>query len=172
MNSRATYIVRSGRAADHQHAQLVLRWTHQALTLALRACRRAGLAALAVSAAAAAAGDEINANTNQRNRIQAIELRSLLVQAIDSPTGQAQATLAGSEAQAITSRFKGSTPIFVDVSTLKRYRQAGCRRLRLALWQGGVALPGASAPQQRSVWFDMNYCRDGAPPASLVEDTP
>lgn len=98
------------------------------------------------------------------------DLRVVLVQAIDAPDGQAHAVLVGAVADAITAKFKATSPIFVDVSTLKRYSQEGCRRLRLALWQDGVVLPGslgANGPQRRTVAFDLNYCRDGSPPASL-----
>lgn len=98
------------------------------------------------------------------------DLRVVLVHAIDAPDGQAHAVLVGAVADAITAKFKATSPIFIDVSTLKRYSQEGCRRLRLALWQDGVVLPGtfgANVPQRRTVAFDLNYCRDGSPPASL-----
>lgn len=119
---------------------------------------------------AKANGAERASEAGSGHRQPVEDLRVVLVQAIDAPDGQAHAVLVGASADAITAKFKATSPIFVDVSTLKRYSQEGCRRLRLALWQDGVLLPGAlgtNGPQRRSVAFDLNYCRDGSPPASL-----
>lgn len=99
------------------------------------------------------------------------DLREILLEAIDSPDGQARAVLTSGVADAITARFRAISPLFVDVTTLTRYAQPGCRRLRLSLWQEGVVLPGAvdaNEPKSRSVSFDLNYCRDGLPPVSLA----
>jgi elongation factor P hydroxylase len=67
----------------------------------------------------------------------------------------------------ITRRFKATGPILIDVSTVKRYAQAGCARLRCrshrtesTAWTG--------APRRNTVDFGINYCRDGQPPKSLT----
>ncbi len=95
------------------------------------------------------------------------DARALLVAAIDAPDGRAQGILTGDLAQAITQRFRGRSPIHIDVITLKRYAQPGCRRLQVTFWQDGVLLPGNTAPRRQSVAFGINYCRDGQPPRSL-----
>lgn len=138
------------------------------------------LAASLAFAAVASAGDAVRPDqvpeathagqptAASRESIQ--DLRVVLAQAIDAPDGQAHAALVGAAAEAITAKFKATSPILVDVSTLKRYSQEGCRRLRLALSQEGVVLPGVyggEGPHRRTVSFDLNYCRDGSPPASL-----
>ena len=91
----------------------------------------------------------------------------LLIAAIDAPSGQAQGVLVGEIADAITQRFKGTTPIYIDVTTERRYAQAGCSRLKVRFWQDGVQLPGVPAPRRQTIDFGINYCRDGQPPRSL-----
>lgn len=87
--------------------------------------------------------------------------------ALQTPEGQAQGVLVGASADAISQRFKSNTPIFIDVTTEKRYRQIGCSRLKVTIWQDGVWLPGAQAPRKQSIEFGINYCLDGLPPKSL-----
>lgn len=104
-----------------------------------------------------------------QQRVAVPDARQLLVAAIDAPDGQAHGILTGQLADAITERFKATTPIHVDVSTERRYAQAGCRRLKVSFWQDGVQLPGAPAPRRQTIDFGINYCRDGMPPRSLKE---
>lgn len=105
--------------------------------------------------------------TAAQTRVDVQDARTLLVAAIDAPDGRAQGILTGDLAQAITQRFQGRSPINIDVITLKRYAQPGCRRLQVTFWQDGVVLPGAPAPRRQTVAFGLNYCRDGQPPRSL-----
>lgn len=100
-------------------------------------------------------------------RVDVPDLRSLLVAAIDAADGRAHAILAGPAADAITQRFKGTTPIHLDVSTVRRYAQTGCSRLNVRAWQDGVLLPGAPAPRRQTIDIGINYCRDGQPPKAL-----
>jgi hypothetical protein len=102
-----------------------------------------------------------------QDRMQVKDAKVLLVAAIDAPTGQAQGVLVGEIADAITQRFKGTTPIFIDVTTERRYAQPGCSRLKVRFWQDGVQLPGVPTPRRQTIDFGINYCRDGQPPASL-----
>ncbi len=102
-----------------------------------------------------------------QQRVSVYDARSLLVAAIDATDGQAHGALTGEIADAITQRFKGTTPIYIDVSTERRYAQAGCSRLKVRFWQDGVQLPGAPAPRRQTIDFGINYCRDGLPPKSL-----
>lgn len=95
------------------------------------------------------------------------DVRVLLIAAIDSPSGQASGVLTGQMAKLVTDRFRASGPILVDVTTERRYAQPGCSRLKLRFTQDGVNLPGASAPQNKTVDIGLNYCRDGMPPKSL-----
>jgi hypothetical protein len=103
-----------------------------------------------------------------QDRMQVKDAKILLVAAIDAPNGQAQGVLVGEIADAITQRFKGTTPIYIDVSTERRYAQPGCSRLNVRFWQDGVQLPGVPAPRRQTIDFGINYCRDGQPPSSLL----
>jgi len=100
-------------------------------------------------------------------RAPVTDARPLMLAAIQSSDGQAHGVLTGDVADAISRRFGASTPIFVDVSTERRYRQAGCSRLKVAFWQDGVLLPGATEPRRQTIEFGINYCLDGLPPKSL-----
>ena len=102
-----------------------------------------------------------------QDRVPVQDARSLLIAAIDSPSGQAQGVLVGDIADAITQRFQGTTPIYIDVSTERRYAQTDCRRLKVRFWQDGVQLPGVPTPRRQTIDFGINYCRDGQPPKSL-----
>lgn len=95
------------------------------------------------------------------------DARPVLLAALQSPDGTAYGVLSGDLADAITRRFEASSPIYIDVSTEKRFRQAGCSRLKVVFWQDGVRLPGAKAPRLQTVEFGINYCLDGLPPKSL-----
>ena len=99
-------------------------------------------------------------------RMPVKDARVLMVMALQAPDGQAHGTLTGEAADAISQRFKANTPISIDVTTDKRYRQPGCSRLKVTFWQDGVWLPGAQAPRKQSIEFGINYCLDGMPPKS------
>ncbi len=105
------------------------------------------------------------ATAQDRTPVQ--DARPLLIAAIDAADGQSRGVLVGEIADAITQRFKGTSPIYIDVATERRYAQAGCSRLKVRFWQDGVQLPGVPAPRRQTIDFGINYCRDGQPPKSL-----
>ena len=107
----------------------------------------------------------LDASAQDRTPVQ--DARPLLVAAIDAPNGVAHGILVGEIADAVTQRFKGTSPIYIDVTTERRYAQPGCRRLNVRFWQDGVQLPGVPAPRRQTIDFGVNYCRDGQPPKSL-----
>jgi hypothetical protein len=96
------------------------------------------------------------------------DARAVLLSALQSADGTAYGVLAGEIADAITKRFEATSPIYLDVSTEKRYRQTGCARLKVLLWQEGVRLPEAKMPRKQTIEFGINYCLDGLPPKSLL----
>ena len=110
-------------------------------------------------------GAMLDASAQERIPVQ--DARPLLIAAIDAPSGEAHGMLVGEIAEAVTQRFKGTSPIYIDVTTVRRYAQAGCRRLNVRFWQDGVQLPGVPAPRRQTFDFGINYCRDGQPPKSL-----
>ena len=107
----------------------------------------------------------LDASAQDRTPVQ--DARPLLIAAIDAPGGEAHGQLVGAIADAVTQRFKGTSPIYIDVTTVRRYAQPGCRRLNVRFWQDGVQLPDAPAPRRQTIDFGINYCRDGQPPKSL-----
>ena len=109
----------------------------------------------------------LNCNAQPAERAPVTDARPLMLAALRSADGQAHGLLTGDIADAISKRFSATTPIFIDVTTEKRYRQAGCSRLKLSFWQDGVLLPGAKAPRKQTIEFGINYCLDGMPPKSL-----
>lgn len=94
------------------------------------------------------------------------DARPVLLGALQSLDGTAHGVLVGELADAITRHFRASSPIWIDVSTEKRYQQAGCSRLKVLFWQDGVQLPGVQAPRRQTIEFGIDYCLDGLPPRS------
>ncbi len=101
-------------------------------------------------------------------RTPVLDARDLLLTALRSSDGQAHGVLSGDMADTITRRFAASSPIFIDVTTLRRYRQPGCSRLKLLFRQEGVRLPDSTSARQQTIEFGINYCLDGLPPKSLL----
>lgn len=103
-------------------------------------------------------------------RTPVTDARPLMISALKAADGQARGVLRGELADAITQRFAATSPIFIDVTTEKRYSQPGCGRLKVTFWQDGVRLPNAASapsPRRQTVDFGINYCLDGLPPKSL-----
>lgn len=96
------------------------------------------------------------------------DARPVLLAALRSTDGTAHGVLSGEIADAITTRFEARSPIYIDVSTERRYREAGCSRLKVLFWQDGVRLPEAPAPRRQTIEFGLNYCVTGLPPKSLL----
>ena len=95
------------------------------------------------------------------------DARPVMLAALQASDGQAHGILTGEMADAITKRFGATSPIYIDVTTEKRYAQAGCSRLKVTFWQDGVLLPDSEAPRRQTMDFGINYCLDGRPPQSL-----
>ncbi|WP_420475244.1 hypothetical protein [Noviherbaspirillum sp. ST9] len=108
-----------------------------------------------------------HAQTASVPRTPVADPRPLMIAAIDSPSGTAHGVLTGETADVMRRKFNAKTPVLIDVSTEKRYAQAGCSRLKLRFWQDDVQLPGAAGPRRQTIEFGINYCRDGRPPRSL-----
>ncbi|MBS0499270.1 MAG: hypothetical protein JSR74_02965 [Proteobacteria bacterium] len=101
-------------------------------------------------------------------RTQVPDARPVLLAALQSADGTAYGVLTGEIADAITKRFAATSPIYIDVSTERRYGEPGCSRLKVLFWQEGVRLPEAKAPRKQTIEFGINYCATGLPPKSLL----
>lgn len=122
---------------------------------------------LLAPALAFAAAVSAHAQSSDAGRLPVGDVRVLMAAAIDSSDGTARGILAGKDAENITQFFKASGPILIDVTTVKRYAEAGCSRLRVAFSQDGVHVSEKAAPTKKTVAFGINICRDGKPPKSL-----
>jgi len=109
-----------------------------------------------------------NEFADDRVRTPVSDARPVMLAALQSADGQAHGVLSGEMADAITKRFGAISPIYIDVTTEKRYAQPGCSRLKVTFWQDGVLLPGATTPRRQTMDFGINYCLDGRPPQSLI----
>jgi hypothetical protein len=107
------------------------------------------------------------AQSSEPLRRPVAEVKPLLIEAIDTSGGEAHGRLTGELADAISRQFQTSSPINVDVTTLIRYAQEGCRRLSVLIWQENVHFRPGTAAARQSVEFGINYCRTGLPPRSL-----
>jgi hypothetical protein len=106
----------------------------------------------------------------QETRLPVDNLQPLLIAAIDSPSGTARGELSGKLGAAMMRLFKSDKPVLVDVSTLYRFKQAGCSRLNVRLSQGAVVLNDASKPKDMVAEIGINYCRDGSPPNEFIDE--
>ena len=95
-------------------------------------------------------------------RAQVPDPRPVMLAALQSVNGEAHGILSGEIAEALTQRFAATSPIYIDVTTEKRYA-----RLNVRFRQDGVLMPGASTPRRQTMDFGINYCLDGQPPQSL-----
>ena len=93
-------------------------------------------------------------------------VRGLLISAIDSPSGKADAWLSGPMADKLRAETKApaGTKVSASVSTVSEFRP-GCKRLRLSLAMPThrmLTVNGTREPYQMA--YELNLCRDGQPP--------
>ncbi len=127
--------------------------SHRAATFAVAAAVCGAL--LAMQRVGAAPASEVEA-----------DLRPFLLAAIDTPDGRSAGTLAGPFAELLRSRGISAAPLLVEVTTLRAYREPGCKRLNVHFRQASVKV-GDAPPIDREIAFQLNYCRDGQPPRTL-----
>ncbi|TXF13562.1 hypothetical protein [Pelomicrobium methylotrophicum] len=97
--------------------------------------------------------------------------KPLLLQAIDAPDGRAQGEIVGPIADKFRETTKSSAPVMAEVTTLKSFKQEGCKRLNLRLSQAGVPTKDRGTTEF-VVNYGINLCRDGSPPIEEVMLTP
>lgn len=99
---------------------------------------------------------------------QPASVKALLMQAMDSPDGASRGIIEGQEADRIHAVTGASDPVRAEVSTIRKFKQEGCRRLKLRLVQ-----PNAPTRDGKHVDFaldyELNLCRDGSPPSEGMD---
>lgn len=97
---------------------------------------------------------------------QAAEFAStkpLLLRAIDAPDGRAGGTITGQIADKFRQTTGSAAPVIAEVTTLKAFKQEGCKRLNLRVSQVDVPTKeGKLVPF--GIDYGINLCRDGRPP--------
>jgi hypothetical protein len=83
--------------------------------------------------------------------------------AIDAPDGKASGVLNDPVADRFRQASGSTLPVLVEVSTLKHFRQEGCRRLNLRIRQEGTG------KGQFGIDYGINLCRDGSPPTEGID---
>ncbi len=99
---------------------------------------------------------------------EGVNVKALLMQALDAPDGKAKGIVAGKEADAIHAATGASDPVRGEVSTIKKFNQEGCSRLAVRLVQ-----PNAPTKDGGKTEFVLNYelnlCRNSMPPSEGVD---
>jgi hypothetical protein len=90
-------------------------------------------------------------------------VKQLLLMAIDAPDGKASGVLTDAIADWFRQATGSPLPILVEITTLKHFRQEGCRRLNLRIQQEGAGRG------QFGIDYGINLCRDGSPPTEGMD---
>lgn len=86
-----------------------------------------------------------------------------MMEAIDATGGVVTGTVVGPIADKFASTTGSRSLVMVEVTTVKNYRQDGCKRLNVRLKQANVpAKDGKLA--DFGIDYGVNLCRDGSPP--------
>ena len=96
------------------------------------------------------------------------DFRELLLEAVRSPSGTAQAFVEGPVAEKIRNGLKNpDVRVLADVTTLSKLKQEGCKQLSLRFTTPGSMM---QSKEGTAVPFEMrmsvNMCPDGYPPMS------
>lgn len=94
--------------------------------------------------------------------------KPLLIQAIDAPDGRIQGKIVGPIADMFRETTKSSAPLMAEVTTIKSFKQEGCKRLNLRLKQANVMTKDGK-PTEFAVDYGINLCRDGSPPVEGMD---
>lgn len=94
--------------------------------------------------------------------------KPLLLQAIDTPDGRAQGEIVGPMADKFRLTTKSSASVIATVTTIKSFKQDGCKRLQLVLRQAGVQTTSGTLAAFEPT-YTLNLCRDGSPPTEGMD---
>ena len=100
--------------------------------------------------------------------VVAADLKQHLIAAIDAPDGRSDGDLSGRMAEFFKGQTRSSSPVRVQVRTLRKFAEAGCARLEATLIQEDVPTKdGKRIPL--AVRYELNLCRDGQPPSEGID---
>lgn len=90
-------------------------------------------------------------------------VKSLMLEAIDAADGTARGIIVGPIARRFHAATGSTAPVVVEVTSLHRFEQDGCRRLNVRLKQANVPTQEGK-PSEFGIDYRLNLCRDGSPP--------
>lgn len=95
-------------------------------------------------------------------------LKWAMLEAIDAPGGVVTGTVVGPIADKFASTTGSRSLVMVEVTTVKNYRQDGCKRLNIRLKQANVSAKDGKLADF-GIDYGVNLCRDGSPPTEGMD---
>lgn len=95
-------------------------------------------------------------------------VKTLMFEAIDAPDGRAQGEIVGPIADKFRETTKSSAPVMAEVTTIKSFKQEGCKRLNVRLMQANVPTKDGKTTDF-AIDYGINLCRDGSPPTEGMD---
>ena len=95
-------------------------------------------------------------------------VKAVMLEAIDAPDGKASGVLIGPMADKFSGATGSMAPVVVEVTTLKSFRQEGCKRLNVRLKQANVPTR-EGRPGEFGIDYGLNLCRDGSAPVEGMD---
>ncbi|MDD5295886.1 MAG: hypothetical protein PHU46_03135 [Rhodocyclaceae bacterium] len=90
------------------------------------------------------------------------------MEALDARGGAANGVLVGPIADKFSNTTGSAAPVVVEVTTLKSFRQEGCKRLNVRLKQANVPTKEGKLTEF-GVDYGVNLCRDGSSPTEGMD---
>jgi hypothetical protein len=109
----------------------------------------------------------------QTAHAQRSDIHDAMFAALRSQQGAYTSELKGDFAALVQQKLNTSAPVFVAVSTVRAFKQQGCKRLRADVtvpdltWED----PKTGAQNSFSYRYEMNLCPDGSPPLEAALET-
>ena len=90
-------------------------------------------------------------------------VKPVMLEALNAPGGTANGVLVGPIADKFAASTGSAAPVVVEVTTLKSFKQEGCKRLNVRLKQANVPTKEGKLAEF-GVDYSLNLCRDGSAP--------
>lgn len=94
--------------------------------------------------------------------------KAAMIEAIDAPGGRATGVLRGPIADQFVMTTKSTSPVEIEVTTIKSFKQEGCKRLNVRLKQANVPTKDGKTTDF-GIDYGINLCRDGSPPTEGMD---
>lgn len=110
----------------------------------------------------------------QAAHAQQSDIHDAMYAALRSEQGTYKGELKGDFAALVHQKLNTTAPVFVAVSTVRAFKQQGCKRLRADITVPDVTWkdPKTGVQNSFSYRYEMNLCPDGSPPGEVALETP